>query len=230
MCFTVLIALAACPCLADEPAELLKKLAERRVQVKSLHQITIEKTKATEGSATVMVELWEKRDGKTLKQHVVRESAKGKAGDKTLGKAARSVTLTDGKTAWREVPIGESKLVVKSKPSPTDEFSEIKQRLSDGRARSKSGGKVKDLECVLFEIVGSGKADSFKASYWVSEKYGIILKRTYNAADGTHSELITTELKINEPVDDAKFAYTPPAGASVIDTEAMTKPTGGKKD
>lgn len=224
-CPAAAVIVAAMPCLADEPADLVKRLAEQRAKIGTLHQVTTETTQTKGTTTKVTVDLWEKRDGDVVKQHVTRETVKSGAGSAAQSSdPVRAVSVSDGKASWRQMKVGDGCLVVKSKATPTDEFRALRDKIKDGRARSKDGGKVAGHECVLIEVAGGKDSSRFKDSYWISEKFGLILKRSYASAGGEKKELTTTELTIGEPIDDGKFTYTPPAGATVLDTDAMKPP------
>ena len=219
----VVVLLGVSICLADDVTDLLKKLETRRGQARTLHHVT--KTIARTGGVTreTTTETWEKRDGKTVKWRIARTTKTTGGEGKTDKKEpeVQSLTVSDGKTEWRELPMRPGVMAVKGKPVPAPEYEGIRTTLRRGKARIRPQETVRGRMCIVIEAVGREDDKPFKATYWIGERSGLVLKSVVKRADLASTEMVTTQLVLDEPVDDSMFAYSPPSGATVIDTEAI---------
>jgi outer membrane lipoprotein-sorting protein len=232
-CLTALAALlvihlAASPSLAEDPAELLRKLQERRDEVRALRHVTTTVHRDGDVVKEVKTKTWEQRTDKTVKRRVLTTTTTRQEG-KDAGKAAEvhSLTVSDGKAEWRELPMGDGKLVVKSKPVKTDPFKEIRDAVRADNARIRGRERINDERCVVIETIGKVRKERFKATYWICERAGLILKTDIKRPNRSSSEMTTEELEIDGRIKEKRFAYTPPAGATVVDTDAIGKRAGG---
>lgn len=234
---SVLAAAFFCPQVSGQDfEELLDNLAVKRQQLQSLHFVTSTKTTSKRETTEVRRELWEQREGDLLKYRLETATTRTGAGAKPDGTPPeKSVVVSDGRREWRELRVQGSIMAVASKPTARDEFYELRLLLDQGKARKKAGEMVGEEKCIVLEIVGSDddedsddrpqdlrpKGDRFKASFWISERYGLILKQVTRRSDGSRVELGVLKLAVNKPVEPEKFAYTPPEGATVIDVDAF---------
>ena len=210
-------------CAADEIGDLLAKLETRRAAVKTLHHAV--KVKSIEGDVTreVTTEVWEQRDGDLTKTRIER-ATRTSGGDSKTAKSKqdlRTVTVSDGKREWREIPMGTSVMVVKTTPAPVPAFQEIRSAIRGGKARLAEKATVDGHACLVIEVVGGEEGDRFKGSYWITERHGVVLKSVVKRSDRSTTERTTTVFEVDKPVDSAKFVYTAPEGAVVVDTDTM---------
>ncbi len=82
-----------------------------------------------------------------------------------------------------------------------------------------NGGPIVYALRAVWSATTSG--DRCKATYWISETYGAVLKSVITRAGRTRTELDTVEFKVNIPIEDAKFVYDPPDDATVLDAEPL---------
>jgi outer membrane lipoprotein-sorting protein len=122
--------------------------------------------------------------------------------------------------------MGSKKIVFKGKATGRGEFEDIRSMAGRGEARLRGEETVLDQPCTQLEIKGKEGGDHFLASYWISERYGVVLKSVVESADQSVTETRVTEFKVDEPVADSLFEYKPPADAQVIDNDAIGKKKG----
>lgn len=218
------------PAVADgaEPEALLKTLQERRNQVKSLHTVTETIVHQKELTRKTRFEYWERKGDKTWKTRRVgrtESNAKGSKGPQV----ADSLTVSDGQSEWSELPGAGTKIVIKSAAIREDDYDRVFASMKRGKARTKPGEKVQGLETIVIEIVSGGHASPFKATYWVSERHGVILRSRVRNADGSSLEMETTLCEVNATIPDEKFIYTAPEGVKVIDTTGIGRGDNAKK-
>lgn len=213
---------------ADPATDLLEKLEKRRAQVRTLQHATRTTSRAGDVLHETSSRSWEKHTGKSWK---IRRSTKVKTSSKG-GKSTREVetlTVVDGKHEWRQMPVGDKTMVFKAKASAVKGLEEVRRALHSGKPRVKGHESIRQEPCVVLEIVGGGTSDRFKATYWISESYGVVLKSTVTRADRSRTEMETTEFAANAPIEDKRFIYEPPEGATVVDTGMIGTTPGGKK-
>ena len=141
--------------------------------------------------------------------------------------AAPTLMVKDGVTAWRELDLGDKKLVFKGKAEKRNEYSDIEPLLANGVARIRSGDKLLDQPCVLLEIREKANPEDIIASYWISERYGVLLKSIVESAGATVTEMKVTEFKVDEELANSLFTYNPPADAQVVEDKSTDSKKGG---
>ncbi len=222
-----ILGLLAAPATAETVEELLDKLQAKRAQVQTLHQE--KRTTLREGETTreSTVLLWEKRSGGTVRTRVVTKTSIRKKGVKGAVET-ETLAVSDGKNEWRQVPVAGKTMVFRTKAGARTDLDQVRAAIAEAKARIKGREYILRESCVIIEILSGGRGTGFKATYWVSEKYGIVLKSVSRRADRTGMEMVTTTLKVDEPIDDGQFTYTPPANATVLNTdEIKKKPSAG---
>lgn len=215
---------------AEEAAAVVDRLAKKQESIQTVYhaaRIVTEESKSTRKST---VKTWRKRAGKTWK---FRQASASEVDAKFESKEKQSeiVTVSDGKDEWREMAVGDKVMVIKSKAQfdPEAELAEIRARLKQGKTKISGPDKVEGFPCTVLEIEGTEGSERFEASYWISEQHGLVLRSKVRRADRLRTEMVTTELKINDELPDSQFAYTPPKDATVVDTDAMAKPQDAPK-
>jgi len=211
----VALSMLTVPAGASDVDSLIKSLKKRRSEVKSLHTVTTNDVRGKEGVRHTEFEYWEVKTGKSRK---MRRIGKSKI---TGGEVMESVTVSDGQYEWSQLPGGGGKTIVKSAASSQDDLGQVTDALKRGKARTRPGEKILGFETVVVEVVGDARGASYKASYWISEKHGVILKSSIRQADGNGVETETTKCEVNGSLSDEIFTYSPPAGAQVIDTTTI---------
>ncbi len=209
-------------------AELLDRLQKQRARVQTVQMTTKSTSRQTDVTRISTIRTWEKRDGEVRKSRVLSETAIGTKPRKGVkSKVSIALTVLDGKWEWRQTRVRESIMVFKSRPATRNEFDRLRDKVRRGDARIKGKETIIGQPCVILEIVSGKGGRRARSTYWISESHGLILKSIVTNADRTSMEMTTTALQVNEPIADAKFAYTPPAGATVIDMEGFGQGRGG---
>lgn len=216
----VALALVAVPVQASDVDSLVKSLRERRAKVKSLHTVTTTHVRGRKGVRKTEFEYWEV---KTEKSHKMRRIGKTEITGEGPGRGglAESLTVSDGQHEWSQLPGAKGKIIVKSEAGSKDELDQVSDALKRGKGRTKPGERILGIETVVVEIVGDARGTSYKATYWISEKHGVILRSSVRHADGNGAEMETTKCEINGSISNEIFTYSPPAGAQVIDTTSI---------
>lgn len=211
---------------AEEAADKVAELKKLREKVATLHIVATSVSRSGSGTRESRIELWEKNvDGKHLyKRWVTAITEPGTAKEQT---AAPSLMVKDGVTAWRSIDLGAKTLVFKGKPERRDEYFEIEPLLKSSIAKIGKSDKVLDEPCVLLEIREKANPDDIIASYWISERTGVVLKSIVESPGATITEMKVTEVKVDESIADSLFQYTPPGDAQIIEDNSANT---GKSD
>lgn len=201
-------------------SDVLERLEERRARVRTLYHKT--KTTLTDkgnrDTRSLILETWESNDKDARRFHTT--STTSEAG----GEKAKQVvthTVCDGETTWREVVQGGAVMVIKSEDDASS--SGLRELLKTGRSKITGREKIEGETCTVVEITTSHRGADLTHTYWISEAHGLILKSRTTLRDGSVSQMTTVSLKVNEPLSGVIFNYTPPEGATVIDTGAFER-------
>lgn len=222
--FTVAIAgfsLSAGILRADQTADKVAELRKLRSKVTTMHMVATSIIRSGSGTRESRVEAWEKNvDGKHLYKRWV--TAITEPGTPKEQAAAPSLLVKDGVTAWRTIDLGDKKLVFKAKSENRNEYTDIEPLLASGVAKISKSDKVLDEPCVLLEIREKANPEDIMASYWISERTGIVLKSIVESAASTITEMKVTEVKVDESIADSLFQFTPSGDAQIIEDKSGT--------
>ena len=225
--FMVALAFAVLPLAvrASDADKLLKSLEERRGRVKSLHTVTETATRQQEVMRKTRFEYWELNTDDTRKtKRIGRTETPRKGKDKP--EITESVSVSDGEFLWSELAGTGGKTIIKSVAMASDDFGGLRDVMRRGKARTRPGEELLGMKTVVIEVVGREVGGSYKATYWISEKNGIILKSRVTNSDGSRIETDTSLCEIDRKIPESTFAYTTPDGAKVIDTTTIGQKTG----
>jgi outer membrane lipoprotein-sorting protein len=230
----VLVPLFAVPACGQAVDELLDQLEKRREQVGTLYHVTKNTSREGDLVRESVIRTWEKRSGKTYKARVLSTTKTGKKSEKSekSEKSAKdsgeveTLTVSDGEYEWRQTQINDKIMVFKSKASRENPLKVLREAARGGQVRLTGREHIEHQPCVVLEVKGERARDQSKATYWVSESHGAVLRSKTVRMDGGEVEVTTSEFKVAEPIEDDKFVYAPPEGAVVIDTDAI----GGQPD
>ena len=212
---------------AESPEEALTRLEKARAEVKTLRfeatTTVVDGDITRESTAKTLERIHEgKRHSRVESRTKVR--AKG-GGDSSA--QSRSVSVIDGDWEWREVPVGGTTMVVKARPTAKNEFSRAREWMQKGQAKIKGHEKIEDESCLVLEIgpkdKEKGRTDAIQATYWISERYGLIMKSRVVLGEGNRIEMKVTEFAAGESLPADAFTYTPPPGAKVIEGDFPTR-------
>lgn len=209
---------------AAEPAEIVERLEKKHNELKTAYVVMETKTSGDGQTVTATNKVWKKKDGKKWKERRT-SSAATEAGEGKEKKSAKtdSETVCDGEHCYREMKIGDSVMVFKSKADEEQEYARIHAELKSGTAALKDKEELLEERCAVIEIKTGGKRESQTITYWISEETGLVLKRTETGAGDRKIEVTVTEFELDEEIDDAKFTYKQPEGATVVDTDSLGK-------
>jgi outer membrane lipoprotein-sorting protein len=225
-CAAVVLLAGSARCLAGDVSDKLAELEKQRNKINTLHTVAKTTTRMGAGNRETTIETWEKlADGKHKMRRVFRTKTVAAQGAEPV--ETESVMANDGTTAWKETPVmGSKKMVFKGKAVERSEFEGIRSMVDRGEARLRGEETVMEQPCIQLEIKGKEGGDQFLASYWISARYGVILKSVVENADQSVTETRVTEFKVDETIADSLFAYKPPADAQVIDSDSIGKKKG----
>ncbi len=217
----VFVALHASATRAEEAADKIAELKKLREKIVTLQMVATSASRSGSGTRESNIETWEKNaNGKQMfKRWVVAKTEPGTPKEQT---AAPSLMVKDGVTAWRELDMGDKKLVFKGKAETRNEYFDIEPMLSSGVAKISNSDKLLDQPCVLLEIREKANPEDIIASYWISERYGVVLKSIVESAGATITEMKVTELKVDETIPDSLFAYKPSGDAQIVEDKSET--------
>lgn len=202
----------------DEVADKMADLKKLREKIPALHMVATSVSRSATGTRELKIETWEKEaDGKRKVRRVI--TPKADPGIPKDQSAAPSLMVKDGDTAWREMDTGGKKLVFKAKADNRNEYTDVESLLRDGIAKFSSADKLLDHPCVLLEIREKANPDEIKASFWISERTGLVLKSVVNSPGATVTETKVTTLKLDGEVPNSLFTYRPPQDAQVIENK-----------
>lgn len=225
--FVVALAFAILPLAvrASDADKLLKSLEERRGRVKTLHTVTETVIRQQEVTRKTRFEYWELTAGDVRKTRRIGRTETPKKG-KDKPEISESVSVSDGQFLWSELAGTGGKTIIKSLATASDDFGGLRDVMRSGKARTRPGGDLLGMKTVVIEVVGNGVGASFKATYWIGEKNGVILKSRMTNSDGSRIETDTSVCEIDQKIPESTFAYTTPDGAKVIDTTTIGRKTG----
>lgn len=217
------------PADGEEVEARLQTLRQRRSQVKSLHTVTETIIQQKQRVQRTRFEYWERKKDKAWQSRRTGRT-ESRARDAKETSVSESLTVSDGKYQWSELANGGAgtRIVIKGEANYEDEFGPLLANVKRGKARAKPGEKVQNLDTVVIDVVSGDRASPFKATYWISEKYGIILRTRMRHADGSSFEMMTKLCEVDTAVPAEKFDYTVPEGAKVIDTTNMGRGDSAK--
>lgn len=217
--------LLSAPGWAEPVKELLDRLEKQRAHAATIYHVT--ESKIHDGVSIRMstTKMWEKRTDTLVKLRLATVTTTLDTKGKQIGKV-EMLTVSDGKREWRQMPVGDKVMVFASALSNKRPLHNLRDALSRGKVRLKGREHIARQPCVVLEATDARKSGRYKATYWVSESYGVVLKSLVIQGDRSRTEVTTSEFTINEPIDDAKFSYSPPPDATVLDTNAIGKPSG----
>jgi outer membrane lipoprotein-sorting protein len=131
-----------------------------------------------------------------------------------------SVTVNAADAMWAEQTVNGQTQVMKRPAQPeVSPYTSIRDVL--GRpgvtAEVKEDEVVEGDNCTVLEINLGEDAGGATMTYWFNESNGL-LRRMKSAQVGMGVMTMNMQVvAINQPIDDAKFTYTPPEGTEVIE-------------
>lgn len=216
---------------AETPEEFLDKYEAKTRKLKSYEIVLKTESGSSYSTSTSTVTTATKRTPEGVKFATVTELTT--TTQFVPGEQQSSLKMiSDGKILWTEAVAGGQTTVTKAKAPPeATGYETVRENLKKGaRASILPPQTIDGKECGVLQLVVGDGDGAFTYTYWVSEKTGLLVKLDGKSKSyGTMSSTVTS-LKVDEPVDDSRFVYTPPANAQVFDSTATSAapPIGSK--
>jgi hypothetical protein len=200
---------------ADEVQDRLAALRKKRESVGNFYLVSSTVTRNAQDTREAHVQLWESIGGGKQKARRVIQT-KINPGTPEQVEAAPTMMVKDGERAWREVDMGDKKLVFSGDAKIHHEYVEMEPLLKKGVASFHPGEKILDHDCARFEIRDAKNESNVLATYWISERTGLVLKSVIQSAPDTTTQSTAQELNLDQAFSPTAFNYKPPEGAKVI--------------
>jgi len=208
----------------ESPAELLDRLAQKRAALRTVYHSTRTFDRDRKMVREITVETWESRTDE-LRGHRQFQKTTTTYIEDGHASDAKSLRVNDGRTQWSESRIGDTLYVIKGPadglPPADGALKDLRQRLDRHRARIRDEETVDGRTCVVLEVAGEEGSVRFKDAYWLDLESGLVVQRSFSASDGRQQDVRTTQVRINDSIAGAVFTYTPPEGATVVDTDSF---------
>jgi outer membrane lipoprotein carrier protein len=136
--------------------------------------------------------------------------------------------VADGRTVWVYLPSAAPDQVVKLSPRNFDatRIDPASQFLIDPRSRftMTDAGVASVRGRTAREVVlvpRTTGAPFTRARVWIDERDSLIRQFEVTEPSGLVRRVVITRLRLNVPVPNSAFVFTPPAGARIVDGEAL---------
>lgn len=204
---------------AADPAEILKKLASRRAEIKSLDHLTETVVRTANSSRRTKSHCLEERLDGQIRFRLLEESVT--TGSDKKESTSSSLTVCDGTTQWQEKAAAGAAFVIKGQCVTPKPLSDVLALAKNAKTRIRTSDTIHGQPCQVVDIVGQRNGKTFKATFWITDQGGLVLRSAEVDSGGLKVEMNTLALKINGPIEKSPFAYEPPKNARVIDTGKM---------
>lgn len=241
------LALAACSTQNLTADEVMQRMQQARDKLQTAHGVASVALTSPDRDGTFKVEAWGKKTGATdaagkpiAKAHIKVLEATGEGGDTLVG----TELVHDGDTFWLYNP-KENKVVtgkiseIKSgdvgAQDPTAQMlqmQEMLQRILDGsdvtiesESEQVAGRDTRKIKLTpkpdTAQQLQLGSA--INTNLWIDKATDLPVKAVVDAGDLGHIEATAESLDLNQPIADAVFTFTPPAGAEIVNAADLAK-------
>ncbi len=239
------LALAACSAALPTAEEIVAKMQAARAATTSAHATVALDFTTPDRTGQIVVEGWSEQTGTTdAAGHPI---ARMRAEVRTTSEKSLEglVAVSDGTTFWLYNQ-AENTVVT----GATSQMKAAVAATPAGAATMLTDMVAKGLDAVNLEVLGSeqiaGKttwkvkvtpkpetsaklnlASVIEGTLWVDTELALPLKLTLNASDLGSGSLVVQSIETNQPIDAARFTFTPPTGAKIVqaaDLAAKLKP------
>jgi outer membrane lipoprotein-sorting protein len=232
----ILLLLGAAVAAAETVDELCATLKEAADQVTS-YRYTMTTTYSYEmgegqvSEGTTMVKLEARKQGEAF-QSRMESTVKNShtMGEQTTTDTSTSLTVNDGTVTWTEQQTNGMTSVTKTLSS-TKVYSPCSFLMSYKATSDITvlpDAEVDGETCAVLEVRMrpiQGVPPQGHQEYYLSRKTGLMLKTLlYDGAGKVTSTTVVSDLELDPQLDDSRFTYTPPEGATVTDL------TGAKQE
>lgn len=238
------LALAACGTTVPTAEEIVERMEAARAATTSAHATVAIDFSSAERSGRIVVEGWMEKTGATDAAGNPVARVRAEVLEASEGELAGTVAVSDGTTFWlynpaeNTVVTGEAgKMAQAAAATPAGAATMLTDLVSQG------------LDAVDLEVLGSEQVagkDTWKVrvtpraetsaqlqldsliegTMWVDAALALPLKLTLDASDLGSGTVEVTSLETNQPIDPARFSFSIPAGAEVVQAEELAAQMG----
>lgn len=238
------LALAACGATVPTAEEIVERMEAARAATTSAHATVAIDFSTAERSGRIVVEGWMEKTGATDAAGNPVARVRAEVLEASEGELAGTVAVSDGTTFWlynpaeNTVVTGEAgKMTQAAAATPAGAATMLTDLVSQG------------LDAVDLEVLGSEQVagkDTWKVrvtpraetsaqlqldsliegTMWVDAALALPLKLTLDASDLGSGTVEVTSLETNQPIDPARFSFSIPEGAEVIQAEELAAQMG----
>ena len=233
------LALAACGATLPTADEIVERMEAARAATTSAHAVVTLDFTSPEQSGRIVVEGWMEKTGATDAAGNPITRVRAEVREASEGQLAGTVAVSDGTTFWLYNP-AENTVI-------TGEAGKMKQAAAStpaGPATMLTDLVARGLDAVDLEVLGSEQVagkDTWKVrvtpkaetsaqlqldgvidgTMWVDSDLALPLKLTIDASDLGSGTVEVQTIETNQPIDAARFSFTPPADAKVVQAEEL---------
>lgn len=238
------LALAACGATLPTADEIVERMEAARAATTSAHAVVAFDFSSPEGSGRIVVEGWMEQTGATDAAGHPIARVRAEVLEASEAELAGTVAVSDGATFWLYNPAENTAI--------TGEAGEMKQAAAAtpaGAATMLTDLVAEGLDAVDLEVLGAEqvagketwkvrvtpKAETsaqlrldgiVEGTMWVDSELALPLKLALDASDLGSGTVEVQRLETNQPIDPARFSFTPPAGATVVQAEELAARMG----
>jgi outer membrane lipoprotein-sorting protein len=228
------LALAACSAALPTADEIVAKMQAARAATTSAHATVALDFTSPDRSGQFVVEGWSEQTGATdAAGHPI---ARMRAEVRTSSEKSLEgmIAVSDGTTFWLYNQ-AENTVVT----GATSQMKDAVAATPAGAATMLTDMVAKGLDAVNLEVLGSeqvaGKttwkvkvtpkpetsaklnlASMIEGTLWVDTELALPLKLSLDASDLGSGSLVVQSIETNQPIDAARFTFTPPTGAKIV--------------
>ncbi len=228
------LALAACGATVPTAEEIVERMEAARAATTSAHATVSLDFSSPEQSGRIVVEAWTEKTGATDAAGNPVSRMRAEVREASEGDLAGTVAVSDGTTFWLYSP-AENTVI-------TGEAGQMKEAAAAtpaGAATMLTDLVSQGLDAVDLEVLGSEQVagkDTWKVSVtpkaetsaqlqldsliegtmWVDSELALPLKLTLDASDLGSGTVEVQSIETNQPIDPARFSFTPPADAEIV--------------
>jgi outer membrane lipoprotein-sorting protein len=212
---------------AETAAEAVRRLHEKSKSVATAHYTQIITNSSQMAESKTTSEVWQMRDenGVTKMRSEMKSEMTMKGMDMPPQKT-EAITVMDGELLWSEMQNMGTTMVTKMKTPPEAQMGLefLVEHVEKGNGRVLEPEAIDGKQCVVIEYTMDdmmGGAGILQRA-WIAEENGMMLKSVTKGGDMMgDTEMTIKDVKVGIEIDPAKFTYTPPEGAQVMDMTSM---------
>ncbi len=212
---------------AETAEEAILRLHEKSLEFPTSHFTQVITTTSQMVDSKSVSEVWQKREADgTIKMRTEMESEMTMKGMDMPPTVTKAITVMDGEFVWSEIENPGMSMVTKMKVPPETQrgLEYLVDFVQQGNGRLLDPETIDGKQCVVIEYNMDDMAGSMTVVHraWIAEENGMMLKSSTKGGElGGDTEMVIKDVRTNIDIDPAKFTYTPPEGAQVMDYTGM---------